>query len=177
VSRLVKTRETWVPIVNYDRYLVSDKGRIKSKRRKSEIILKPLKTKFGYYRVRLFNDNGSRWLSIHRLVAEAFISNPGNLPEVNHKDEDKTNNRVNNLEWCDGVYNTNYGTRNKRAGAVIKELRKIPVAQYRGETLITIWDSAKIAGENLNLNASNITKCCKGKRKSSGGFEWKYARK
>ena len=171
-----EVKEIWLPVVEYDGYYISNLGRVMSARRKSQIILKPLKSKFGYCRVCLFNEKGRRWVAIHRLVARAFIPNPNNLPEVNHKDEDRTNNRVDNLEWCTAEYNTNYGTRNVRAGETLSKMKKIPVVQIYNEKIIKIWDSAKKAGEFLKLDPGNITKCCKGKRKLIGGFRWEYAR-
>jgi hypothetical protein len=79
----------------------------------------------GYIRITLRKNNKNVYASLHRLVAEAFIPNPNNLPQVNHKDEDKTNNCVDNLEWCTTSYNINYGTRNERVG------RKISIYKRR----------------------------------------------
>ena len=78
---------------------------------KTGVDLKPIKNRYGYMYVNLRKDGVTKQQYIHRLVAQAFIPNPNNLPEVNHKDEDKTNNNVKNLEWCDRKYNINYGTR------------------------------------------------------------------
>ena len=83
-------------------------------------VLKSALTKNGYPMVILVNHNDRKTKMVHRLVAETFIDNPYNLPIINHKDEDKTNNRDNNLEWCTHKYNANYGTRNLR----IKKARK-----------------------------------------------------
>ena len=120
-------QEIWKDIKNYEGlYQVSNLGRVKSVERKvwcernksfkvlKERILKLWKSNCGYLRVVLCIDSKTRYHSIHRLVAEAFIPNPDSLPQVNHKDEDKTNNRIENLEWCSGEYNRNYGTRNER---------------------------------------------------------------
>lgn len=118
--------EIWKDIKGYEGlYQVSNFGRVRCLERltknkwgnyyRKSIILKPLVLSKGYLGVRLYDSNKNvRTLRIHRLVAEAFISNPYNYPQVNHKDEDKTNNCVVNLEWCTCEYNNNYGTRNQR---------------------------------------------------------------
>lgn len=101
-------KEIWKPIKGYEGlYEVSNLGRVKSLRRNS--ILKAVLHN-GYLIVSLRNNGITQQCRVHRLVAEAFILNPYNLPCVNHKDEIKTNNKVDNLEWCSVKYNTNYGT-------------------------------------------------------------------
>lgn len=121
----MNVNEIWKPIKGYeDRYEVSNYGSVKSiskfvKNRYSgfmtkEKLLKPLVLTKGYLGVCLYKDKKATTLKIHRLVAEAFIPNPNNYPCVNHKDEDKTNNFVGNLEWCTVSYNNSYGNRNKK---------------------------------------------------------------
>lgn len=170
-------REIWLPVDNFDGYYISNLGRVLSTKRKFNIILKPRLSKFGYHRVRLFNSNGDAWVSVHRLVAEAFIPNPDHKPQVNHIDEDKTNNRVDNLEWVTPKENTNHGTRNLRAGRRISEIKRIPILQIKDNKIIRRWDSAYTAQKILGINQANITKCCKGKRRTTGGYEWRYERK
>ena len=99
-------REQWIKIEGYDNYSVSSEGRVRND--KTGYILKPLLDTGGYCQVKLCPNN--RRVSLHRLVANAFIPNPDNLPQVNHRNEDKTDNRVDNLEWCTPSYNINYGT-------------------------------------------------------------------
>lgn len=102
----------WKDIEGYEGlYQVSNEGEVKSKRNK---IVKIELTYHGYCRVHLWKNGIGKHHSLHRLVAQAFIPNPNNLPQVNHKDEDKTNNHAENLEWCNATYNSNYGTRNQR---------------------------------------------------------------
>ena len=106
--------EEWKNVIGYEGlYEVSNKGNVRNVRRNT--LLKLSKNKYGYIQVYLYKNGIKTGLTVHRLVAEAFIENPDNLPEVNHKDEDKTNNRVENLEWCSHKYNVNYGHRTENA--------------------------------------------------------------
>ena len=114
-------KEVWKDIKDFSNYEISNLGRIKSKekydsinRLKPEIILKTRITTNGYEGVSLTKEGKRYNKEIHRLVAETFIPNPENYPVVNHKDEDKLNNKVDNLEWCTISYNNSYGTRLKR---------------------------------------------------------------
>ena len=122
----------------------------------------------GYHQVILCKEGKGKTYYIHRLVAKVFIPNPDNLPQVNHKDEDKSNNCVENLEWCDVKYNINYGTRTKRAA----KKQSIPVYC---EELNRTFNSQVEAAKELGLNRCNIVSCCKGKRKTTGGYHWRYA--
>lgn len=117
--------ENWLPIAGYEGlYEVSDLGRVRSLVRRNNRwkpgVLKPRKDRRGYLHVRLYKDGKVKDMSVHRLVAEAFIPNPLNLETVNHKDENKQNNAGSNLEWMSVADNINYGTRNRR----IAEARK-----------------------------------------------------
>ena len=106
--------EEWKEIPGYEGlYEVSNMGNVRNVRRNT--LLRLTKTNKGYIQVGLSKNGILTVLKVHRLVAQAFLPNPDNLPMINHKDEDKTNNRVENLEWCDHKYNMNYGTRNIRA--------------------------------------------------------------
>ena len=106
---------------------------------------------------------------VHRLIAEAFIPNPNNYPYINHKNENKLDNRIENLEWCTPQYNINYGTRNERAK---KSLYKSVIQIDKNNKIIKKWDSINEAQKEFKIK--NISTCCKGKRKTAGGFIWKY---
>ncbi len=163
-------------------YQVSSEGNVKSlnyRRTGKEKLLIPV-VKEGYLRVGLCKNGKVKMKQIHRLVAEAFLENPLNLPEVNHKDEDKTNNCVENLEWCGRSYNINYGTRNKRVAEAKKNGKTSKqVYQYtiNGE-LVKIWSSTMECERN-GFNHSNVAACCKNKFNRIGnniykGYKWSY---
>ena len=106
--------EEWRAVPGYEGlYEVSNTGMVRSLRHNK--IMSPNTNRYGYKYINLCKDGIIKTKTIHRLVAQVFIPNPDNLPEVNHKDEDKTNNSVDNLEWCVHIYNMNYRTRNIRA--------------------------------------------------------------
>lgn len=160
-------KEIWKDCKGYEGlYQVSDQGRIWSVR--SQNYLNPWKDGSGYWTVQLFAKNGKRKTEkVHRLVAIAFIPNPDNLPQVNHKDENKGNPCVDNLEWCNAKYNANYGTRNER---IIKSQEK---KVYCVE-LNKVFDSIKAAQEELRIKGHHIGEVCNGKRKSCDGYHWEW---
>lgn len=110
--------EQWRPIEGYEGlYEVSNLGRVKSlgnDKNRKEKILRPVMTKKGYLQLFLSKEGKAKRFFVHRLVAQAFIPNPEGLPQINHKDENPSNNRVENIEWCDCKYNINYGTHKER---------------------------------------------------------------
>lgn len=126
----------------------------------------------GYLRVCLSKNGKYKLYSVHRLVAQAFLPNPDNLPCVNHKDENPLNNNEDNLEWCTVKYNTNYGTSiSRRAKSHSK-----PINQYDlNGNFIRKWDSATYVEKELGFYHNHITACCKGKLNQAYGYIWKYA--
>lgn len=176
-------KEYWKPVLGYEGlYEVSNLGRVKSLDRwvkgiynsvqlKRGKIIKPRKTWDNYIVVNLSKDGKMKTVKVHRLVAQAFLPNPDNLPQVNHKDEDKNNNTVDNLEWCTNLYNHRYGTCIKRIAASNCK----PVLQYTldGE-FVREWESAKQAEREGEFMATVIAKCCKKKQKTHKGFIFLY---
>lgn len=149
-------------------YQVSNLGNVKSlgngnSNNSKEKILKPTKDKKGYLTVDLYKDGKRKIYKVHRLVAKVFIENPNNLPQVNHKDEDKTNNAVENLEFCDAKYNINYGTRNEK---ISKQLMCLETGK--------IYTSTREVQKQLGFSHSNISRCCNGKLKQAYGYTWCY---
>lgn len=178
--------EIWKDIPGYEGYYqVSNLGRVKSLprgkqwpyRQTHNNIRKIKKTNRGYFSVNLCTNNEAKWFMVHRLVAMAFIPNPNNLPCVNHKDENKTNNRVENLEWCTYKYNANYGTgidRQKKSRAanpnnenirrIIGEKNSKAVRAYTPNgTLVGEYKSLKEASKALNVHISSIVRHCNGR--------------
>lgn len=129
----------------------------------------------GYRIVSLYKNKKEHHKLLHRLVAETFIPNPYNLPEVNHKDENKNNNVCSNLEWCTRAYNNNYGIQSKDGRRKTSKKRIKKVCQFdKNGNLINIFDGIRLAEEKTGIDNSNICACCKGKVKSAGGYIWKY---
>lgn len=137
-------------------YAITTDGYVWSYRSKK--FLKPQNNGHGYLYITLCNNKGKKHFYIHRLVGEAYIPNPNDLPQINHKDLDTSNNAFSNLEWCDAKYNANY-SHCKRVQCV--------------ETGV-IYNSIKEAAEKNNLFDTSISAVCKGKQKTCGGYHWRY---
>ena len=157
--------EIWKEIKDYPNYQISNLGRVKNKKR----ILKQYCNDKGYLYVSLSKDNKRKFVRVHRLVAMTFIPNINNLPEVNHIDENKTNNYVTNLEWINHIENVRYGT------GIIKanESSYVKVAQYDlNGNEIKIWNSCKEIKEKYrNIH---LWEALNGRRKTAKGYIWKY---
>lgn len=184
--------EIWKPVVGYEGlYEVSNLGNVRSvdsmrithnqygehlSKYKGRL-LKPGKNSDGYLYVNLCCQCVQKTFRVHRLVAEAFIPNPDNLPEVNHIDEDKTNNRVDNLEWVSHIQNMRHGTCIERFSKTLtnRNDKSKPVGQYtRKWVLIGTYPSLREVWRQKGYNDAFICKACNNKRKSAYGYYWKY---
>ena len=172
--------ESWKTVTDYEGlYEVSDQGRVRSLKFGKEKILKPGKTPNGYLRVTLYKDRKRKQMSVHRLVAQAFIPNPLNLETVNHRDEVKTNNFASNLEWMTHKDNNNFGSHNRRVAEARVNHPKLskPVQMLDKSTgeLLETFPSTCEAKRVTGIAQTHICACCLGKCKTAGGYKWQYA--
>lgn len=165
------------PIEGFNGYFVDSDGNII--RKNKDGFLKPQDGGNGYKKVSLVKNGKVYNRLIHRIVAQAFIPNPENLPQVNHKDENKANNCVENLEWCTSAYNNNYGTRGARMGKT--ELNRSDcskaVIQYTlGGDFIAEYPSVKEARRQTNMWKAHIGECCSHYKNqyTAGGYRWAW---
>lgn len=143
---------------------------------------KPIKNWAGYMRVQLYDNNKSKIYSVHRIVAQVFIPNPNNLPEVNHIDHDRSNNKVENLEWCTRSQNAKHSfTRpdRKKARHWKDKPGKLhpnskPLERIKEGVVIDTFESTRDAARKLSLHSVGIGRCCTGQRKSYAGYNWRY---
>lgn len=168
-------KEIWKPIKGYKGYEISNHGRVKSYHKtKNGRILKGSINAYGYVDVKLKRENNRQdTIKIHRLVALHFIPNIENKPEVNHIDGNKSNNKYDNLEWCNRSENIQHAYNNKLCENQRNKLIKYNLIQKSKSVILLntgeIFQSARIAVEKLNLNCGKeaIQNCCKGKSKTS----------
>jgi len=176
--------EVWKDVVGYEGlYEVSNSGKVRMLRNGNSHYMaekRCQKNNKGYLTTMLSNKDRSRkrWL-VHRLVAIAFLPNPNNYPYINHKDENKENNSVDNLEWCDNRYNVLYSlerheraTPNTRNGKR-KHMRVIQCTMD-GE-VIREWENAREVFRETGMSDCSVTSCCLGKRNMAYGYKWRYA--
>lgn len=182
--------EIWKDICGYEGiYQVSNLGNVKSihyRGTNEARNLTPKKNCRGYLWVEMKSGSKHRCALVHRLVAETFIANPNGLPFINHKDEIKTNNAVENLEWCTASYNVRYSMnlhpdrsrayekRKSKAGVPYKHRGEIVQYSKAGNKINTYPNVITVCNEN-NWRGSSIIECCNGKRKTAYGYIWRYA--
>lgn len=154
-------------IKNFEHYKIDENGNIFNRFGKK---IKPSIINSGYLKIDLFKDKKRYQFLVHRLVALNFLENVNNFKCVNHKDKNKLNNNVDNLEWCTYKYNLEYSDCIKNAN--LKTRKKIK--QIKEGKIIKIFNSAMEAQKELNISNSNINECCNRKRKSAGGFLWEF---
>lgn len=168
----------WAPVPGFEGlYEISTLAQVRNS--KGEILKQQIRReKYTCYKVVGLWKGGRYYKKgIHRLIAEAFIPNPGNLPVVNHKDEDGTNNLLSNIEWCDKSYNASYGSAPKKISKAFKgkpSEKRIPVQQMKGGVVIKVFTCAGDAEKETGISMANIRLVCRKRRKTAGGYEWAY---
>lgn len=169
IAEISKEGELWKPCPGFEeKYIVSSHGRVMgigtyNTCKKEELIkLHKKHGRNGYVQARFYDNGRAKTFEIHLLVAKAFIPNPDNLPMVNHIDEDKTNNHVENLEWCTNQYNVRYSS-----------AKAVDVYTKDGEFIETLEAIADAAAK-YNTEVSNISACCKRKYGTCAGYQFRY---
>lgn len=162
--------EIWKDVDGFEGlYLISTYGRVKSLI--TDKILKPVISSNKYFQVFLRKDGKTYNFLIHRLMCMNFIPNPNSLPQVNHIDYNRSNNRLDNLEWCTSRYNNEYsGTFEKGT----ESTRKKVIQSTKSGEIINSFESSVAAGRETGLNSSSIRNCCLGLLKTYKGFIWRY---
>ena len=195
--KLVNMEEIWKDIKGYEKmYQISNYGRIKSLSRfinsckqyssigyySKEKIIKQSVSKTGYYICTLCKNGKTRTFKVHRLIAEAFIDNPNNLPIINHKDGNKLNNSIDNMEWCDYSHNNKEAYKqglkesNLKWIVELNKRKRKKVNQYDlNNNFIKQYKSVHEAENETKAHHVNIIKVCKGQRITAGGYKWRYA--
>lgn len=157
----------WVQSVSYPGYEVCEDGRVRNKNT-GHVVATHL-DKYGYVAVAIYRDGKQRKPKVHRLIAEAFVPNPNKYPQINHKDECKTNNRADNLEWCSNAYNASYGTRTERSAS---GHRKAIIAYSTLEQIE--FASIKEAALHLGCSTGSIARALKKPGARCSGFCFSY---
>lgn len=170
-------KEIWKPVKGYEGlYEVSNKGNIKSlnyNKTGNEKVLRPADNGRGYLYVVISKNGERKNMLIHRAVAEVFLENPYNLPQVNHRDEDKTNNSVENIEFCSCKYNLEYSKVSQKAVEVTSK----PVIQFTKDgRFVSEYKNIREAERYTGIHHNQISRCCLGRKhyKSAGNYKWKF---
>lgn len=177
--------ELWKDIKGYEGlYQVSTKGNVRSLNWRNHGFVKNLylkKQNRGYLQVELAKNGKTKMFMVHRLVAEAFLKNPEDYPCVNHLNEEKQDNRVENLEWCSASTNVKYSLEkhrdrvtNRRYHTSHCRLTK-PILQIKDGTVVRRWDNSRQIFKETGMSDWSISECCRGNRKHAYGYDWQYA--
>lgn len=165
-------KEIWKVMKESNNYEISNYGKVRTI--KSGKIRKTTINNKGYEQIIICINKKPQSFYIHRLVANNFIENPNNYKEINHINENKLDNRVCNLEYCNTKYNCNYGTRNIRIIDSKRDTFKTIIQKDKNNNIIKVWKDIIEIQENTNYNKHNIYKCCEGKYKYAYGYKWMY---
>lgn len=170
--------ENWKDIKGYGGYQVSDYGNVRSKNWRGTKTIRNLAPKpqnRGYLQVEITSDEGTKkTFLIHRLVAEAFLEKPNGATEINHIDENKRNNKAENLEWCDGSGNMKAYIKNHIATKPITRKERITQITKSGD-VVREWENATLIKRELGYHPTSIWRCCEDKQRTAYGYKWRYS--
>ena len=188
-SVLISIQTKWKDIVGYENeYQINQFGEIRTlkdspKLKKYDVLKPQISKRNGYVYQMLYKNGKEKLLRVHRLVAMAFLPNPNNLPQVNHKDGNKQNNSVDNLEWCEQSDNMKHAYKNglqipsenqRKAIINTNKLKQKKVCQIKDGEIINTFSGISEASRQTKISISCISRCCNLKRKSTNGYEWRF---
>lgn len=188
-SVLISIQPKWKDIVGYENeYQINQFGEIRTlkdspKLKKYDVLKPQISKRNGYVYQMLYKNGKEKLLRVHRLVAMAFLPNPNNLPQVNHKDGNKQNNSVDNLEWCEQSDNMKHAYKNglqipsenqRKAIINTNKLKQKKVCQIKDGEVINTFSGISEASRQTKISISCISRCCNLKRKSTNGYEWRF---
>ncbi len=188
-SALISIQTKWKDIVGYENeYQINQFGEIRTlknspKLKKYDVLKPQISKRNGYVYQMLYKNGKEKLLRVHRLVAMAFLPNPNNLPQVNHKDGNKQNNSVDNLEWCEQSDNMKHAYKNglqtpsenqRKAIINTNKLKQKKVCQIKDGEVINTFSGISEASRQTKISISCISRCCNLKRKSTNGYEWRF---
>lgn len=188
-SVLISIQPKWKDIVGYENeYQINQFGEIRTlkdspKLKKYDVLKPQISKRNGYIYQMLYKNGKEKLLRVHRLVAMAFLPNPNNLPQVNHKDGNKQNNSVDNLEWCAQSDNMKHAYKNglqipsenqRKAIINTNKLKQKKVCQIKDGEIINTFSGISEASRQTKISISCISRCCNLKRKSTNGYEWRF---